>query len=50
MQLLADLHQSGHAVLVVTHDARMVHFATNKVFLLDGKVVSEKEYRTASLE
>jgi putative ABC transport system ATP-binding protein len=50
MQLLADLHQTGRAVLVVTHDPRMVHFATHKVFLLDGKAVSEKEYRTASLE
>jgi len=50
MQLLADLHQSGRAVLVVTHDLRMVRFATHKVFLLDGKVVSEKVYRTASLE
>ena len=50
MQLLSDLHQSGHAVLVVTHDARMVHFATHKIFLLDGKVVSEAEYRTASLQ
>ena len=50
MQLLADLHQSGRAVLVVTHDARMVRFATHKVFLLDGKVVSEKEYRLASLQ
>jgi putative ABC transport system ATP-binding protein len=50
MQLLADLHQSGRAVLVVTHDARMVRFATHKVFLLDGKVVSENEYRRASLE
>jgi len=50
MQLLADLHQSGRAVLVVTHDLRMVRFATHKVFLLDGRVVSEKEYRTASLE
>ena len=50
MQLLADLHQSGRAVLVVTHDPRMVHFATHKVFLLDGKAVSEKEYRTASLD
>ena len=50
MQLLSDLHQSGHAVLVVTHDARMVHFATHKIFLLDGKVVSEGEYRTASLQ
>jgi putative ABC transport system ATP-binding protein len=50
MQLLADLHQSGRAVLVVTHDPRMVRFATHKVFLLDGKAVSEKEYRDASLE
>ena len=50
MQLLADLHQSGRAVLVVTHDPRMVRFATHKVFLLDGKAVSEKEYRSASLE
>jgi putative ABC transport system ATP-binding protein len=50
MQLLSDLHQSGRTVLVVTHDARMVRFATHKVFLLDGKVVSEEEYRTASLE
>jgi putative ABC transport system ATP-binding protein len=50
MQLLADLHQSGRAVLVVTHDPRMSRFATHKVFLLDGKAVNEKEYRTASLE
>jgi putative ABC transport system ATP-binding protein len=50
MQLLSDLHQSGRAVLVVTHDARMVRFATHKVFLLDGKVVSKEQYRSASLE
>ena len=50
MQLLSDLHHSGRAVLVVTHDARMVRFATHKIFLLDGKVVSEDKYRTANLE
>jgi putative ABC transport system ATP-binding protein len=50
MQLLEDLHQSGHAVLVVTHDARMVPFATQKIYLLDGHIVSEKEYRAASLQ
>jgi len=50
MQLLADLHRSGRAVLVVTHDSRMARLATHKVYLLDGKVVSEKEYRSASLE
>jgi putative ABC transport system ATP-binding protein len=50
MELLADLHRSGRAVLVVTHDPRMARLATHKVFLLDGKVVSEKQYRSASLE
>ncbi len=50
MQLLADLHKSGHAVLVVTHDPRMVHYATSEIFLLDGRVVSEKDYRKASLQ
>lgn len=50
MQLLSDLHHAGRTILVVTHDPRMVRFATHKVFLLDGKVVSEEQYRLASLE
>ena len=48
MQLLSDLHRSGRTVLVVTHDLRMKHFATNYVYLLDGKIVSEDEYNAAS--
>jgi putative ABC transport system ATP-binding protein len=50
MQLLAELHASGRTVLVVTHDPRMVRFATQRVFLLDGHTVSEKEYKAASLQ
>ena len=50
MQLLSDLHRSGRTVLVVTHDPRMTRFATNKIFLLDGHVVSEGEYKSATLE
>lgn len=52
MQLLSDLHRSGRTVLVVTHDPRMTRFATHKIFLLDGHVVSEDEYQrqTAALE
>jgi len=50
MQLLSDLHKSGRTVLVVTHDPRMVRFSTHELFLLDGKVVSEKEYHKASLQ
>jgi putative ABC transport system ATP-binding protein len=50
MQLLSDLHRSGRTVLVVTHDPRMTRFATHKIFLLDGCVVTEAEYQSAELE
>ncbi|NJC98709.1 MAG: macrolide ABC transporter ATP-binding protein [Anaerolineales bacterium] len=50
MQLLADLHGSGRTVLVVTHDPRMMRFATHQIYLLDGRVVSEAEYQSAVLE
>jgi len=50
MQLLSDLHNSGRTVLVVTHDPRMIRFATHKIYLLDGRVVSEAKYQSAALE
>jgi len=50
MQLLSDLHSAGRTVLVVTHDQRMLRFATHKIFLLDGKLVTEAEYQSAVLE
>jgi len=49
MQLLSELHKSGRSVLVVTHDTRMKQFATHHQYLLDGKIVSEDEYNTASI-
>ena len=50
MQLLSDQHRSGRTVLVVTHDPRMTRFATHKIFLLDGRIVSEADYQSAALE
>jgi putative ABC transport system ATP-binding protein len=50
MQLLSDLHLAGRTVLVVTHDPRMTRFATHKIYLLDGRMVSEAEYQSAALE
>ncbi|NTV36997.1 MAG: ABC transporter ATP-binding protein [Anaerolineaceae bacterium] len=47
MRMLSDLHKDGKTVLVVTHDPRMLHFATNAIYLLDGRVVSEAEYQSA---
>lgn len=48
MQLLSDLHRSGRTVVVVTHDPRMLQFATQAIYLLDGKIVSEDEYKAAA--
>ncbi|MCL4868128.1 MAG: ABC transporter ATP-binding protein [Anaerolineae bacterium] len=45
MSLLAELHASGRTVLVVTHDPRMAHFATQTVYMLDGRIVTEGEYQ-----
>lgn len=47
MKLLADLHSSGRTVLVVTHDPRMTRFATQLIYLLDGRVVGKDEYQAA---
>src|SRR6185503_397905 len=47
MQVLADLHRQGRTVVVVTHDARMMRFATHTVRLLDGRIVGEEEYNAA---
>jgi putative ABC transport system ATP-binding protein len=47
MQLLSELHHSGRTVLVVTHDVRMSHFATDTLRLLDGRIVGEAEYNAS---
>lgn len=48
MQLLSDLHKAGKMIIVVTHDPRMLQFADNSIYLLDGKTVTEEEYKIAT--
>jgi putative ABC transport system ATP-binding protein len=48
MKLLAELHQNGRTVLVVTHDPRMRAFATQTLFMLDGRIVPAAEYEAAT--
>jgi putative ABC transport system ATP-binding protein len=40
MELLSELHHSGRTIMVVSHDQRMIQYATDTVHLLDGKVVN----------
>lgn len=48
-RLLSELHHSGRTVIVVTHDPRMLRYATHSVYLLDGRLVTEDEYQHAVL-
>ena len=47
MHLLAELHRQGRSVIVVSHDPRILRFATQTIRLLDGRVVGEAEYEAA---
>jgi len=47
LQLLSDLHNQGRTVLVVTHDPRTTAYATQTIYMLDGRIVSEADYQQA---
>ncbi|UCH59692.1 MAG: ABC transporter ATP-binding protein [Anaerolineales bacterium] len=40
MELLAELHREGATVLVVSHDTRLVNYATRVVHILDGQIAN----------
>ena len=46
MRLLADLHNEGATICMVTHDPRFAAHAERQVHLFDGKVVAEGELTT----
>ena len=46
MRLLADLHNEGATICMVTHDPRFAAHAERQVHLFDGKVVAEGELNT----
>ena len=43
MRLLAELHQEGATICMVTHDPRFAAHAERQIHLFDGKVVAEGE-------
>lgn len=44
MELLASVQTGGRTLIVVTHDPHMKQFASQTVYLLDGRVVNEEAY------
>ena len=49
MELLAELHESGSTIVMVTHDRRFASYAKRTVGLLDGRVASAKDLVEAQL-
>lgn len=45
MHLLNELHDQGKTIVVATHDPRMLSFATEVVYLIDGRRVGESQYQ-----
>ena len=44
MELLSNLHKEGRTILMVTHDSRMEKYASNVIYLMDGRVASHNEF------
>jgi putative ABC transport system ATP-binding protein len=49
MELLAELHESGSTIVMVTHDRRFASYAKRTVGLLDGRLADAKELVEAHL-
>ncbi len=45
MQLLEQLCKAGKTIIVASHDPRMFDYATHRINLLDGQVVSDAQYQ-----
>jgi putative ABC transport system ATP-binding protein len=45
MQLLEQLCKAGKTIIVASHDPRMFNYATHRINLLDGKLVSDAQYQ-----
>ncbi len=45
MQLLEQLCKSGKTIIVASHDPRILNYATHRINLLDGQLVSDAQYQ-----
>lgn len=41
MQILYDLNQQGHTIIMVTHDPKLANTGTRKITLSDGKIIED---------
>lgn len=42
MELLSDVHKTGHTILMVTHNPELTRYASRVVFMHDGAIVADE--------
>lgn len=45
IQLLEELNSQKHTIILVTHDPSLLSIATDVIYMLDGHIVGEAEYK-----
>ena len=48
MALLGELHQQGHTVILVTHDAEVAAYAERIIEMRDGRIVNDQQHSTTA--
>lgn len=43
MELLSDVHKTGHTILMVTHNPGLTRYASRVVFMHDGSIVADEQ-------
>lgn len=49
MELLSDVHQSGHTILMVTHNPELTRYANRVLYMQDGAIVHDEDTKIGSV-
>lgn len=49
MELLSDLHQMGHTILLVTHNPELTRYTSRVVFMRDGLIIADEQTPIGSI-